>query len=77
MLTNAKKLGKITHTFLAERCFYMQPNGGPEAFSRRQGKQLVWSQLHQGPQPGRFGLEQAWVSSLDRTRPVLFPWELQ
>lgn len=39
------KLGKVTHTFLAERCFYMQLNGRPKAFSRRQRKQLVRSQL--------------------------------
>lgn len=30
MPRNAKKLGKTTHTFLAERCFYTQPNGQPE-----------------------------------------------
>lgn len=53
--TNPKKFGKITQAFLAERLFYMQPNGRPEAFNRRQRKQSIRLTLHQGPRLGKVG----------------------
>lgn len=52
MPRNAKKLGKITHTFLAERWFYTQLNRQSEPLAGAKREQLVWSQVHQGPQCG-------------------------
>lgn len=77
MPRNAKKLSKIIHTYLAERYFYTQLNGQPEAFGRSQEEVADMVTASPGSSGHGFGLQQARVTSLNHTRPGLLPWERQ